>query len=332
MTLPSLAAFLEAASADEGLQEQLATAADAASLAAIAQAAGFAVGEADWLAASDAGQPERAADAWRALAADPWAEDPSPSPAEPVTQPDPSADPLSAFLHQAQGDPALWEALAQAPDAAAVAALAQQAGYPLSSADLWAASEAVPEELLSSPPASAPASAQEDTAEQEIEQQTEQQTEQQIGQQIEQQIEQQMEEEMEEEKVLASFLRQLEGDAELQRALAEAADAAAVALLAQAAGHPLREVDLWLASGLEPQHLAPPPLPVVAPGEAALLAFLHQAQADAALLEVLAEAADAAAVAAIARGAGYPITPADLWAASGAEPEELVVPLLVIEA
>jgi len=286
MTLPSLAAFLQAASADEGLQEQLATAADAASLAAIARAAGFAVGEADWLAASDAGQPERAADAWRALASDPWAEDPSPSPAEPVTQPDPSADPLSAFLHQAQGDPALWEALAQAPDAAAVAALAQQAGYPLSSAALWAASEAVPEELETNGDG----------------------------------------------QVLESFLRQLEGDAELQRALAEAADAAAVALLAQAAGHPLREVDLWLASGLEPQHLAQPPLPHVAPGEAALLAFLHQAQADAALLEVLAEAADAAAVAAIARGAGYSITPADLWAASGAEPEELVVPLLVIEA
>ena len=132
--------------------------------------------------------------------------------------------------------------------------------------------------------------------------------------------------------MLESFLRQLEGDAELQRALADAADAAAVALLAQAAGHPLREVDLWLASGLEPQHLAQPPLPVVTPGEAALLAFLHQAQADAALLEVLAEAADAAEVAAIARGAGYSITPADLWAASGAEPEELVVPLLVIEA
>ena len=286
MTLPSLAAFLEAASADEGLQEQLATAADAASLAAIAQAAGFAVGEADWLAASDAGQPERTADAWRALASDPWAEDPSPSPAEPVTQPYPSADPLSAFLHQAHGDPTLWEALAQAPDAAAVAALAQQAGYPLSSADLWAASEAVPEELENNG----------------------------------------------DELALESFLRQLEGDAELQRALAEAADAAAVALLAQAAGHPLREVGLWLASGLEPQHLAQPQLPVVTPGEAALLAFLHQAQADAALLELLAEAADAAAVAVIARGAGYPISPADLWAASGAEPEELVVPLLVIEA
>ena len=167
-----------------------------------------------------------------------------------------------------------------------MAALAQQAGYPLSSADLWAASEAVPEELENNG----------------------------------------------DELALESFLRQLEGDAELQRALAEAADAAAVALLAQAAGHPLREVGLWLASGLEPQHLAQPQLPVVTPGEAALLAFLHQAQADAALLELLAEAADAAAVAAIARGAGYPISPADLWAASGAEPEELVVPLLVIEA
>lgn len=284
MTLPSLTAFLEAASADEGLQEKLRTAADAASLAAIAQQAGFAVGEADWLAASDAGQPERAADSWRALAADPWAEDPSPSPAEPSNEP--MTDPLSAFLHQAQGDPALRDALAQAPDAAAVATLAQKAGYPLSSADLWAASEAVPEELEANGDGLA----------------------------------------------LESFLRQLEGDGELQRALAEAADAAAVALLAQAAGHPLREVDLWLASGLEPQHLAEPPLPVVTPGEAALLAFLHQAQADAALLELLAEAADAAAVAAIARGAGYPISPADLWAASGAEPEELVVPLLVIEA
>lgn len=288
MTLPSLMAFLEAASADEGLQEKLRTAADAASLAAIAQEAGFAVGEADWLAASDAGQPERAADSWRALAADPWAEDPSPSPAEPSNEPtnEPMTDPLSAFLQQAQGDPALRDALAQAPDAAAVATLAQEAGYPLSSAALWAASEAVPEELEANGDGLA----------------------------------------------LESFLRQLEGDGELQRALAEAADAAAVALLAQAAGHPLREVDLWLASGLEPQHLAEPPLPVVTPGEAALLAFLHQAQADAALLELLAEAADAAAVAAIARGAGYPISPADLWAASGAEPEELVVPLLVIEA
>jgi predicted ribosomally synthesized peptide with nif11-like leader len=288
MTLPSLRAFLEAASADEGLQEKLRTAADAASLAAIAQEAGFAVGEADWLAASDAGQPERAADSWRALAADPWAEDPSPSPAEPSNEPltDPLTDPLSAFLQQAQGDPVLRDALAEAPDAAAVATLAQEAGYPLSSADLWAASEAVPEELETNGDGLA----------------------------------------------LESFLRQLEGDGELQRALAEAADAAAVALLAQAAGHPLREVDLWLASGLEPQHLAEPPLPVVTPGEAALLAFLHQAQADAALLELLAEAADAAAVAAIARGAGYSISPADLWAASGAEPEELVVPLLVIEA
>lgn len=289
MSLPTLTAFLEAASADVALQEALRTAPDAARLAAIAQEAGFAVSEADWLAASEASRPEIAAESWRALAADPWAD-----------AQDAAPTPLEAFVHQAQGDPALQEALAQAPDAAAVAALAQQAGYPLSSADLWAASEAPVEELQVTPPPL--------------------------------ELEPQEGAPSAGEAVLQGFLRQLEGDAALQRALAEAADAAAVAQLAQAAGHPLQELDLWLASGLEPQHLAPPPPPSLAPGEAALLAFLHQAQADALLLEALAEAADAAAVAAIAQAAGYPISPADLWAASGAEPEELVVPLLVLEA
>ena len=66
--------------------------------------------------------------------------------------------------------------------------------------------------------------------------------------------------------------------------------------------------------------------------KAQLHAFVAKVQADAELKIRVDHAADAAAVAAIARGAGYPITPADLWAASGAEPEELVVPLLVIEA
>jgi len=304
MSLPSLAAFLEAASADAALQAQLLQAPDAASLAAIAQAAGFAVAEADWLAASDAGRAELAPEPvpWQALAADPWADDPAPSAAEdgapgPAAEP---ADPLVAFLHQAQGDPALQEALAQAPDTAAVAELAQQAGYPLTSVHLWAATEAIPEELQGAPRP--------------------------------QDLEPQEGASSAGDAVLQRFLRQLEGDAALQQALVEAADAAAVALLAQAAGHPLREVDLWLASGLEPQHLSAPPPPPQAPGDAALLAFLHQAPADAALLEALAEAADAAAVAAIAQAAGYPISPADLWAASGAEPEELVVPLLVLEA
>lgn len=295
MSLPSLAAFLEAVSADDALQAQVLAAPDAASLAAIAQAAGFAVSEADWLTASEASRPEIAAPPWQALAADPWAEEP--------------VDPLAAFLQQAQADPALQEALVKAADAAAVADLAQQAGYPLTSADLWAASEAVPEELeRDAPTTEAPTSQDEATQNQATQ-----------------------DEATLNETVLQTFLRQLEGDAELQQTLAEAADAAAVARLAQAAGHPLREVDLWRASGLEPQHLSAPPPPRHSPGEAALLAFLHQAQADALLLEALAEAADAAAVAAIAQGAGYPISPADLWAASGAEPEELVVPLLVIE-
>lgn len=208
MSLPSLAAFLEAASADPALQAQLLTAPDAASLAAIAQAAGFAVAEADWLAASEASRPEIAAAPWKALAADPWAEDPAPGPGGDPASP---ADPLEAFLHQAQGDAALQEALAEAPDAGAVAALAQQAGYPLSSAHLWAASEAVPEELQGAP-------AEEDAA-------------------------------------LQGFLQQLEGDAALQQALAEAADAAAVAAIAQAAGYPITPADLWAASGAEPEEL-----------------------------------------------------------------------------
>jgi predicted ribosomally synthesized peptide with nif11-like leader len=289
MSLPSLAAFLEAASADAALQEQLWHATDPASLAAIAQAAGYSVGEGDWLAAS-------AADPWWTSQPEGQAEPQAESQGEPQAEPQaelPSLDTLVAFLHQAQGDPALRQALAEAPDAAAVATLAQEAGYPITSADLWAASEAVPEELATPPePGLEEAGAGADP--------------------------------------LESFLRELESDPQLQQALAEAVDAAAVAQLAQAAGHPLREVDLWLASGLEPQHLAPTPPPVPSPAETALLALLHQAQGDAALVAALAEAVDAAAVAAIARAAGYAITPADLWAASGGEPEELIGPLLVV--
>jgi predicted ribosomally synthesized peptide with nif11-like leader len=289
MSLPSLAAFLEAASADAALQEQLWHAADPASLAAIAQAAGYSVVEGDWLAAS-------AADPWWTSQPEGQAEGQGEPQAEGQAEPQaqlPSLDTLVAFLHQAQGDPALRQALAEAPDAAAVATLAQEAGYPITSADLWAASEAVPEELATPP-------------------------------------EPGLEEPEAGADPLEGFLRELESDPQLQQALAEAVDAAAVAQLAQAAGHPLREVDLWLASGLEPQHLAPTPPPVPSPAETALLALLHQAQGDAALVAALAEAVDAAAVAAIARAAGYAITPADLWAASGGEPEELIGPLLVV--
>jgi predicted ribosomally synthesized peptide with nif11-like leader len=277
MSRSSLEAFLEAAVADAGLQEQLLVAPDAATLAAIAQAAGYPVSEADWLLASEAGREELAA------AAAPEA---------------PQVDPLLAFLHQAQGDAALQAALAEAEDAAAVAAIAQAAGYPLTTADLWAGGGADPGEIA--PPAPLPDQAVEpaDAARQEA---------------------------------LDRFLRQIECDPQLQAALAEAADAAAVAMLAQAAGHPLREADLWLASGLDPQDLRDDPGFLPEPGSEPLTAFLHQAQADAALQNALAEAQDAAAVADLARAAGYLISPADLWAASGAEPEELTVEVFVLE-
>jgi hypothetical protein len=153
-----------AAGADERLQEQLAGAPDVATLTAVARAAGFAVAEADWPAASEATHQEFAA------------------------EPEPAAnDSLLAFLHQAQGDPLLRQALAEAPDAAAVAALAQQAAYPLAAADLWAAREAVPEELAPLGP--------------------------------------EPEEARRVEAVLAGFLAQLEADAQLQQQLAAAGDA-----------------------------------------------------------------------------------------------------------
>jgi predicted ribosomally synthesized peptide with nif11-like leader len=283
MSLPSLEAFLEAAGGDADLQERLLSAPDAATLAAIAQAAGYAVSEADWLLASEVGRQELAP-----------AEAPEP----------PASDPLLALLHQAQGDPELAQALAEAPDAAAVAAIAQAAGYPLTAADLWAASGADPRELA--PPVATPNAAPD------------------LGALEEDDPSVLPAEEPFPQEALERFLRQLESDPPLQEALAQAADAAAVAALAQAAGHPLREVDLWLASGLDPRELADDPGLPDGDGEG-LTAFLHQAQADAALQSALAEAADAAAVVAIARAAGYPISPAELWAASGAEPEELAV-------
>ncbi|MEB3243650.1 MAG: Nif11-like leader peptide family RiPP precursor, partial [Cyanobacteriota bacterium] len=56
---------------------------------------------------------------------------------------------LEAFLEQASVDGRLQELLISAPDAAAVAAIAQSAGYPVSELDLWQASAASPEEIRS---------------------------------------------------------------------------------------------------------------------------------------------------------------------------------------
>jgi predicted ribosomally synthesized peptide with nif11-like leader len=123
MSLATLEAFLDAASADPRLQELLLSSPDAATLAAIARGAGFAVSEADWLQSSGAEPQEQAA----------------------VAEPEPpDADPLTAFLHQAQGDEELQGALAEALDAADVAAIARAAGYPITAADLWAVSAAAP--------------------------------------------------------------------------------------------------------------------------------------------------------------------------------------------
>jgi predicted ribosomally synthesized peptide with nif11-like leader len=58
----------------------------------------------------------------------------------------------------------------------------------------------------------------------------------------------------------------------------------------------------------------------------ALEAFLRQAEVDPDLQEALSTAADAAAVAEIARGAGFNVGEADLWGASDETPHALQAP------
>jgi hypothetical protein len=132
------------------------------------------------------------------------------------------------------------------------------------------------------------------------------------------------------EELIREFLRQAAADAELRQALASAPDASAVASLAQAAGHPLSELALWLASGAafeeaqaESEPEPAPPSPVDDP----LTLFLRAVEVDADLQIALASAPDPATVAAIARIAGFPLTAADLWAASDAVPQELELEL-----
>jgi predicted ribosomally synthesized peptide with nif11-like leader len=60
----------------------------------------------------------------------------------------------------------------------------------------------------------------------------------------------------------------------------------------------------------------------------ALEAFLRQAEVDPDLQEALSTAADAAAVAEIARGAGFDLGEADLWGATDETPEALQEPQL----
>ncbi len=63
-----------------------------------------------------------------------------------------SQEQLTAFLHQVELDPWYQEALIQAPDGETVAAIARAAGYPLTAAELWAASDLEPDQLEELPP------------------------------------------------------------------------------------------------------------------------------------------------------------------------------------
>jgi predicted ribosomally synthesized peptide with nif11-like leader len=189
---------------------------------------------------------------------------------------------------------------------------------------------------------------------------------------------------------LDAFLQQVELDPDLQRVLASAPDAEAVAALARVAGFGVTAQDVWEASDEEPEALELMSYTVVieatgssyggfgaASGVAAggvaagdfggvvvdgtdgdgvvaagagadalaaeldleagatdellpvaLEAFLRQAEVDPDLQEALTTAADAAAVAEIARGAGFDLGEADLWGATDETPEALQEPQL----
>jgi len=244
-------------------------------------------------------------------------------PAEPM-----SLQQLEAFLERAQEDPSLERPLAAAPDAAAVAAIAHAAGFMVTEEDLLAAVGEPPEvleviEILASPQ-------QEPQAE------------------------------------LDAFLQQVEIDPDLQRLLASALDAEGVAALARVAGFGVTAEDVWEASdevphalevvsyslvleasggrdgglpdqadlaGLEDEDgLADPLDPKLDaledPMPLDLEAFLRQAEVDPDLQEALTTAADAAAVAEIARAAGFAVAEADLWGASAETPAALQEPPL----
>jgi len=234
---------------------------------------------------------------------------------------------LEAFLERAQADPSLQAPLAMAPDAAAVAAIAHRAGFAVTAEDLLAAAGEPPEvveviEWLDAPVDSPLAE-------------------------------------------LDAFLQQVELDPDLQRVLASAPDAEGVAALARVAGFGVTADDVWEASDEEPEALEMVTYTVVletgdldaaavadgagdtsaandpcaaAPGHeadalddpmpVALEAFLRQAEVDPDLQEALSTAVDAAAVAEIARGAGFDVGEADLWGASDETPEALQEPQL----
>jgi predicted ribosomally synthesized peptide with nif11-like leader len=259
MSLQQLEAFLARAQEDPTLERPLATAPDAATVAAIAHAAGYAVTEEDLLAA--AGEPPEVLEVIEILA----------------SQLDGPQSELDAFLQQVELDPDLQRVLASAPDAEAVAALARVAGFGVSAQDVWEASDEEPEALE-----------------------------------------------------LMSYTVVIEATGSSYRGHGAGGGIAAGGIDGVA-------VDGTAADGADADGAAADALAVefgldaVAldePLPVALEAFLRQAEVDPDLQEALSTAADAAAVAEIARGAGFDVGEADLWGASDETPEALQEPQL----
>ncbi len=259
MSLQQLAAFLARAQEDPTLERPLATAPDAATVAAIAHAAGYAVTEEDLLAA--AGEPPEVLEVIEILA----------------SQLDGPQSELDAFLQQVELDPDLQRVLASAPDAEAVAALARVAGFGVTAQDVWEASDEEPEALE-----------------------------------------------------LMSYTVVIEATGSSYRGHGAGGGIAAGGIAGVA-------VDGTAADGADADGAAADALAVefgldaVAldePLPVALEAFLRQAEVDPDLQEALSTAADAAAVAEIARGAGFDVGEADLWGASDETPEALQEPQL----
>ena len=259
MSLQQLEAFLARAQEDPTLERPLATAPDAATVAAIAHAAGYAVTEEDLLAA--AGEPPEVLEGIEILA----------------SQLDGPQSELDAFLQQVELDPDLQRVLASAPDAEAVAALARVAGFGVSAQDVWEASDEEPEALE-----------------------------------------------------LMSYTVVIEATGSSYRGYGAGGGIAAGGIAGVA-------VDGTAADGADADGAAADPLAVefgldaVAldePLPVALEAFLRQAEVDPDLQEALSTVADAAAVAEIARGAGFDVGEADLWGASDETPEALQEPQL----
>jgi len=269
MSLQQLEAFLARAQEDPTLERPLATAPDAATVAAIAHAAGYAVTEEDLLAA--AGEPPEVLEVIEILA----------------SQLDGPQSELDAFLQQVELDPDLQRVLASAPDAEAVAALARVAGFGVSAQDVWEASDEEPEALE-----------------------------------------------------LMSYTVVIEASGSSYRGNGAGGGIAAGGI----AGGRITEggidgvaVDGTAADGADADGAAADALAVEfgldaealdEPLPVALEAFLRQAEVDPDLQEALSTAADAAAVAEIARGAGFDLGEADLWGASDETPEALQEPQL----